>query len=88
MGRPAASLLVPSLPVYLRTCVFLVHACAVGQASRLVSRLPYISTSVSIRALAPILSKCNHNASLTIFCFFFQSLASSKNAHHDFFTNN
>lgn len=53
MGRPAASLLVPSLPVYLCTCVFLVHASAVGQASRLGSRLPCISTTVSMRGLDP-----------------------------------
>lgn len=53
MGRPAASLLVPSLPLHVCTCVLLVHASAAGQASRLVSRLPSISTSVSVRGLAP-----------------------------------
>lgn len=48
MGRPAASVLVPSLPVHLCTRVFLVHASAVCQATRLVSRLPNISSFVSI----------------------------------------
>lgn len=49
MGRPAASVLVPSLPAHLCTRVFLVHASAVCQATRLVSGLPNISSSVSMR---------------------------------------
>lgn len=69
MGRPAASLLVPFLPLHVCTCVLLVHASAAGQASRLVSRLPSISTSVSVRGLAPILPQCNHNTSLTLLRF-------------------
>lgn len=47
MGRAAASVLVPSLPVHMRTRVFLVPAWAVYQATRVVSRLPDISIIVS-----------------------------------------
>lgn len=49
LGRPATSLLVPSLPVHMRTRVFLLPAWTVYQATRVVSRLPDISIFVSAR---------------------------------------
>lgn len=47
MGRAAASVLVPSLPVHMHTRIFLVPAWTVYQETHVVSRLPDISNFVS-----------------------------------------
>lgn len=72
MGWPAASVLVPSLPVHMCTRVFLVHASAVCQATRLVPGFPIISFVVSTQGW---LTSCPNATAMQVWHF---SLFSSR----------